>query len=146
MHFVRKSCSTMRTIMNTNSLVSENVRGTALAFNAFPFLAPYRSRESSFSWRHHFYSNVPLHKKHISCSNTCWIPKEVLVLLATKRTLKRGKESLASEQAHCLWSSLIQRSCRCSSDQKTNLPQKKSPLPPLSRLFFSGNLAKLQGV
>ena len=36
----------MRTIMNTTSLVLENVRGTALVYNAFLFLVPYRLRES----------------------------------------------------------------------------------------------------
>jgi len=92
----------MRTITNTTSLVSENVRGTALASNAFPFCASYRSRESSFSQRRHFHSDVPLHKKHTSRLNTPQTPKEGLVLLVTKSTPKRGKESLASEQTHCL--------------------------------------------
>jgi hypothetical protein len=44
------------------------------------------------------------------------------------------------------WSSLLWRSYLCSSVQKTNFPQKFSPLPPLPRTIFSGNLASLQGV
>ena len=92
----------LRTIMKTTSLVSENIRGKALAYNAFPFLGPSCLRESSlFQWCH-FYSNLPLCKKHISCSNTPQTPKEGYILFDRKRTPKRGKDSLASEQAHCL--------------------------------------------
>ena len=92
----------VRMVLNITSLVSENDRRTALASNAFPFLAPYLLRENLLSGRRHFHSEVPLCKKHIYCSNTPQTPKEGLVLLAAKRTPKRGKESLASEQAHSL--------------------------------------------
>ena len=92
----------VRTVLNTTSLVSENDRRTALAPNEFPFHDPYRLRESLLSGRCHFYSTVPLDEKHTPRANVLQSPKEGLVLLATKRTPKRGKDSLASEQAHCL--------------------------------------------
>ena len=43
-------------------------------------------------------------------------------------------------------SSFLRRSYHRSSDLRTNYPRRFSPLPPLPRSIFSGNLANLQGV
>ena len=92
----------MRAITVDTSLVTENIRGPALASIVLPFLAPSCLRESLLSGRCHFYSDVPLGKKHIPRANVLHSPKEGFVLLPAKRTPKSGKNSLASENAHCL--------------------------------------------